>query len=95
MNFKKLYTGIKRISRINPSILTGMALIAILIFSAVFAGIITAYSPYKVNINNVTSKPNLTHFFGTDDLGRDLFSRVVYGSRISLLVGIVRLLYHY
>ncbi len=79
----------KKKIRINSSITIGLSLMAVLVFSALFADFITQYSPYKVEIKNITASPGLKHFFGTDDLGRDLFSRVVYGSRISLLVGVI------
>lgn len=62
---------------------------AALISFAAFAPYIAKQSPYKVNIDNITASPSPEHLFGTDDLGRDLFSRVVYGARISLQVGII------
>lgn len=70
-------------------IVTGIILIVALVSCSVFAGGITRHSPYKVNIKNITAAPGAGHLFGTDDLGRDIFSRIVYGARISLLVGIV------
>ena len=76
-------------SWLNIPIGIGIILIAALIFCAVFAPFITKYSPLKVDIRNITASPSYDHPFGTDDLGRDLFSRVIYGSRISLLVGVI------
>lgn len=81
--------GFAGIRKLNFPILLGLVLIFVLTVSALFAPWITGYSPYQVQIENITAPPSWDHFFGTDDLGRDLFSRVVYGSRISLLVGVI------
>ncbi len=51
---------------------------------AILAPIITSYSPYAVEISNVEQAPSAEHWFGTDQLGRDIFSRVIYGTRTSL-----------
>lgn len=60
-----------------------------LIVVAVFAGLIAPY-PYSMqNPSNILQKPSLKHIFGTDQYGRDIFSRVVYGARISLSVGFI------
>ena len=49
---------------------------------------IAPYNPYKTNYSNVKQPPSVEHFIGTDELGRDGFSRLIYGARISLLVGV-------
>jgi len=69
--------------------LVGLVLLGILLFVAVFAPIIAPYDPIKVNISDTLEPPSLTHLLGTDDLGRDVFSRVLWGSRISLSVGVI------
>jgi peptide/nickel transport system permease protein len=56
---------------------------------AVFAPLIASHDPTHIDFSSVFLKPSLEHFFGTDELGRDIFSRVVYGTRISLFVGFV------
>jgi peptide/nickel transport system permease protein len=60
----------------------------ILVLAALFAPL-SPYSPTDQNPSNSFAKPNATHIFGTDELGRDLFSRILYGSRVSLMVGLV------
>jgi len=63
-------------------------MLLMLIIMAVFAPYISPYNPYATS-NNVLSPPSLTNLFGTDSLGRDIFSRVIYGTRTSLLVGVI------
>lgn len=74
---------------LNFPIGLGLVLIIVLTVCALFASSITSFSPYQVQIENITASPDPLHFFGTDDLGRDLFSRVIYGARISLMVGVI------
>lgn len=66
----------------------GIFMLLILIIMALFAPYISIYNPYTLS-NDVLSSPNLAHLFGTDHLGRDVFSRIVYGTRTSLLVGVI------
>lgn len=68
---------------------TGLFIVLFFIIVAVFAPYISPYDPTAVHLSNVLAPPSLQHFFGTDELGRDVFSRVVYGSRISISVGFV------
>ncbi|MEP7002934.1 MAG: ABC transporter permease [Chloroflexota bacterium] len=75
--------------RKNPRMLVGLVLLAVLLFVALFAPLIAPYDPIKVNISDTLEPPSLTHLLGTDDLGRDVFSRVLWGSRISLSVGVI------
>lgn len=58
-----------------------------IVASAVLAPVLAPYDPLSMNFADRFSPPNAKHFFGTDSFGRDLFSRVVYGTRISLRVG--------
>jgi ABC-type dipeptide/oligopeptide/nickel transport system permease subunit len=57
--------------------------------TAVFAPLLAPYDPYQQNLNNILDKPSLNHPLGTDTVGRDTLSRIIYGSRTSLLVGVV------
>ncbi len=61
------------------------SLLAIIILSAVFAPLIAPYSPYDVDITNKFAPVTASHILGTDHLGRDVFSRIVYGTRMSLI----------
>lgn len=72
--------------RRSPLSIVGVTLVGIVLCSAAFAPLIAPYGPYQVNIQERLQPPSLKHIAGTDDLGRDIFSRIVYGSRISLLV---------
>ena len=58
------------------------------VFGAIFANVLPLQNPLNENFNAINAAPGLHHLFGTDDLGRDIFSRVVYGSRVSITVGI-------
>ncbi len=66
----------------------GLCLTILLILVAIFADVIAPYDPYSNDLANTFCYPCRAHLFGTDNMGRDQFSRVVYGARISLLVGI-------
>jgi peptide/nickel transport system permease protein len=67
----------------------GMVVILIFILIAVFAPLIAPYGPNEVDLTNVLSQPSQAHLLGTDSLGRDTLSRVIYGTQISLLIGLV------
>jgi ABC-type dipeptide/oligopeptide/nickel transport system permease subunit len=67
----------------------GLIIIIFLILSAVFAPLLAPYDPYRVNLNAQLLQPNREYLLGTDDVGRDVLSRIIYGTRTSLLVGIV------
>ena len=75
--------------RRNPRILIGGSVVAMLLLMAAFAPIIAPYDPIQVVPSRSLQPPSAQHLFGTDDLGRDVFSRVVWGSRISLSVGAI------
>lgn len=65
----------------------GALFLLLLIFTAIFAPHLTHYDPQRLDISARLQGPSTSHFFGTDDFGRDIFSRVIYGTRISILVG--------
>jgi peptide/nickel transport system permease protein len=69
--------------------MAGAALVALLFFVAAFSPLLVRHRPETIDVNSILSPPSATHWLGTDDLGRDVFSRMVYGSRISLSVGFV------
>ena len=73
----------------NKFALTGLIIISLLIVAALFAPIISPYTPSEQNVFERLQAPSLTHIFGTDDLGRDVFTRMVFGARISLAVGFI------
>jgi len=69
--------------------LLGALIILMLLICALLAPLIAPYDPIKTNIRARLQGPSAEHLFGTDDLGRDIFSRVLYGTRISLKVGLI------
>ncbi|MFO7928188.1 MAG: ABC transporter permease [Candidatus Humimicrobiaceae bacterium] len=84
-----LYKDAWRRLRKNKLAMLGLGIIILLILIAIFAPLISPYEP-TVRIKEDSSLgPSAKHLFGTDILGRDIFSRVIYGSRISIQVGIV------
>jgi peptide/nickel transport system permease protein len=65
----------------------GALFLLLIIFTAIFAPHLTPYDPQRLDISARLQRPSTSHFFGTDDFGRDIFSRVIYGTRVSILVG--------
>lgn len=78
----------KRFKRNKLAVLGGIVVICLVTF-AIFAPLITPYSPNSINVQHILEPPTISHPFGTDDLGRDILSRIIWGSRISLSVGFV------
>lgn len=70
-------------------VILGAAIIALLVFAALLADVISPYDPYRQNLRESLQQPSPAHLLGTDALGRDTLSRVIYGSRTSLAVGLV------
>jgi peptide/nickel transport system permease protein len=70
-------------------VIFGFAIIIILIFTAILAPFIAPYNPYMQDLNSALQTPNRHHLLGTDEIGRDVLSRLIYGTRNSLMVGIV------
>lgn len=67
----------------------GALVVALLLAAAAFADLIAPYSPIKMGVGRRFLPPNLAYPFGTDEFGRDMLSRIVYGSRLTLLIGAV------
>lgn len=78
-----------RIFRRNKMAMTGLIIVVVLVLTAVFAPYISPHDPYRVDMNEQFLSPSLTHWLGTDNFGRDVLTRILYGARISLVVGIV------
>ena len=64
-----------------------VAWIAVVIFGAIFAAYLGLQDPNNQNFGSINQGPTSAHWLGTDDLGRDIFSRIIYGARVSLIVG--------
>ena len=77
---------IRRLRR-NRLAVTGFLLLFLVLVAALFADLLTAYDPLTMTVSERMKSPSLTHLMGTDNFGRDIFSRVLHGARLSLQVG--------
>lgn len=77
---------LSRTVRRQPLAVIGIALLILFVATALFAPLLAPYSPATIDLNHRLMTPGHTHWFGTDELGRDIFSRTLYGARLSLLV---------
>lgn len=85
------YSEWRRIVRIffgRKLAVIGLVIIVLLMITAIFAPLLAPYDPYQTNPPNKLSQPSRAHWLGTDSLGRDTLSRVIYASRTSLLVAV-------
>lgn len=73
----------------NKMAVVGLVLIVVLTLLAIFAGTVSPYDPYKQSFRERLQSPSAAHLLGTDELGRDMLSRLIYGARISLSVGLI------
>ena len=83
--FRRVFFG-------RPVVIVGFSIILLLILIAIFAPLIAPYDPYQQNLAIALQHPSAHHWLGTDEFGRDILSRVIYGSRVSLEVGIIAIL---
>ncbi|OSA93526.1 UNVERIFIED_ORG: peptide ABC transporter permease [Clostridium botulinum] len=83
--FKKFF----KLTISNRAALVGLIFILLIISVAILGKYIMPYDPYTGELSNSLQKPSVQHFFGTDEQGRDIFSRVIDGTKISLRVGII------
>jgi peptide/nickel transport system permease protein len=70
-------------------VIIGAVVVFILILTAIFAAQLAPYNPIKQNLRIALQQPSSAHILGTDEIGRDILSRIIYGSRISLMVGFI------
>jgi peptide/nickel transport system permease protein len=82
-----LAISLPRIARHNPLAAVGVVLVAVFAFSAIFAPWIAPQDPVHIDLPNRLQSPSAQHWCGTDELGRDILSRLIWGARISLFVG--------
>ncbi len=77
----------------QPSLVAGIAIVAIVVAAAVLAPVLTPYQPNVQNIGANLLAPSAKHLLGTDQLGRDEFTRLLYGARVDLKVGFIAVLF--
>jgi peptide/nickel transport system permease protein len=73
----------------NPMTLIGLTILGIIILLSLAAPLISSYDPNKINVIERFQSPTGKHWFGTDEVGRDIFTRILYGARLSLGIGIL------
>lgn len=83
--------GLRRLSR-NRLAVTGFSLIVLILAGALLAGFLSPYDPLKMTVTDRLKGPSRAHWMGTDNFGRDIFSRVLHGARLSLQVGLAVML---
>jgi peptide/nickel transport system permease protein len=81
------WSAVRFFARRYPLGAIGAVIMAIFVFAALFAPFLTAYDPLSTNSALSLAKPSAAHWLGCDFMGRDVYSRIVYGARISLAVG--------
>ena len=72
----------------NRGAVIGLIIFIVLALAAIFAPVAAPYGYEEMDLTNMLSGPSLEHLFGTDELGRDVFSRIIYGGRYSLSIGL-------
>jgi peptide/nickel transport system permease protein len=83
--FSETFDKLKR----DPLGLSGLVIVIVVLLSAIFAGILSPYDPLEVNVYDRLTAPSWQHWLGTDQLGRDILSRVLHGGRVALKVSLV------
>jgi len=73
----------------NVQAVIGLAIILLFAVVAVFAPFLAPYDPYELDLGQTFSPPSFKHLFGTDEVGRDIFSRVLYGSRVAFVIALL------
>lgn len=79
---------LSRMARYSRSAVIGASIVVALILAAILAEVVTPYDPLKMNVAIRLEPPSPEHVLGTDNYGRDLYTRIIYGARISLVVGL-------
>ena len=83
----RLARSILRLLARNPNMCLGLFILTAAVLMGVFAPFIDRFDPLRLSVQERLTSPNGTHWFGTDDLGRDLYARTIHGARLSLFVG--------
>ena len=76
----------------NKLAVVGSLIIIVFVIMAIFAPIFATFDPNTTDLLNIRTSPNKVHILGTDDLGRDIFSRLLYGGRVSIAVGVASMI---
>src|SRR5512136_1287049 len=82
-------TSMIQMLRKSPTAVAGSIIVAVVVLSALFAPWISPHSPVDTDLYSRLKPPSLKHPLGTDELGRDVLSRIIWGARVSLKVGVI------
>lgn len=85
---REFFLTVRILSR-NPSAVVGAIIVGLMIFMALFSGLLAPYDPIRLHLSERLQAPDIHHWFGTDELGRDILSRIMYGARVSLRIGVI------
>src|SRR5436309_1704859 len=86
---RRIWTGIGRFVRRKPLGAAGGVVVLVIALTAVLAGVVATHDPIKTDATQTLVRPSGAHWLGSDHLGRDIYSRIVHGARVSLIVGVV------
>lgn len=78
--------------RLNATLIAGLAMLGLIVLAAICAPLLTSWNPVQQDLTNSLAQPGNGHLLGTDQLGRDVFARLLYGARIDLRVGAIAVL---
>lgn len=84
-----LWKKLRRTARRKPLGAVGAAIILVFVLIALFAPFLAPHDPYAIDSNNLLARPNWSNWLGTDEFGRDILSRIIWGSRVSIYVGLM------
>jgi peptide/nickel transport system permease protein len=86
----KTTTGSRALRKMmsNRLAMVGLTIFSIILLASIFAPLLTAHDPQKIDLRSMLQSPSAEHWFGTDRTGRDVFARILYGGRVSILVGL-------
>ena len=82
------FTVLKRFVRKKPLGAAGGAIMLLIVLTAIFADVVATYDPIATDAAHTLARPSSEHWLGSDHLGRDIYSRIVHGARVSLIVGL-------
>ncbi len=81
--------GLVRLSRRNPALIIGIVMVTLIFLLAIFGPALAPYDPIETNYSAALQPPNADHWLGTDKFGRDIFSRILYATRVNLKIGVI------
>lgn len=81
------HSAIVDFSRQQPLGAVSFVIIVAMMFAGIFSGLVAPYDPLQIDFSAILTAPSREHWFGTDAFGRDIFSRIIYGSRTALVIG--------